>query len=156
MVAVAVAGGPAETENNHVGAVTTNHPNDVGKDRIMAPLGDGLVGGFREAEVDGAREELLRAIDAAGVQQLLRANQPQRRALLRAEHVLAAFPAGHRKIRRAHVASLGEIRQQLAALVVGMGGDGQHRAQFVQLQQRLLDFGRRRGLGFETSGRRQR
>src|ERR1017187_2975857 len=53
------------------------------------------------------------------------------------------------------VASLGEIRQQLAALVVRMRGDRQHRAQFVQLQQRLLNLARRSGLRFQTRDPRQ-
>jgi len=71
----------------------------------VAPFLHGLGGGLGKAEVDGPGEELLGAIHAAGVQQLLRANQAQGGALLRTDDVLAALPAGGGQVGRAHVAA---------------------------------------------------
>ena len=94
-MAVTIRGRAAETQNHHIRPVAADHPDDIGEHRLMPPLGDGFVRGLRKTEIDGPREELLRAVDAPRVLQLLRTNQTQRRALLRSQHVLSAFPARH-------------------------------------------------------------
>ena len=101
-------------------------------------VSDGRLG---EAEIDGAREELLGAVDLARVQQFLRADDAELRALFRADQVLAALAARQRKVRGAHVPSAGEVGEHRRALVVRVGGDHQHRAELVQLVERLFDFG---------------
>ena len=101
---------------------------------------EGLGGGLGESEVDGAREELLRAVDFPRRQQFLRANHSQRGALLRSDEILAAFAASQRKIRGAHVASAREVREHRRLLVVRMGGDHEDRAEVVQPGERLFHF----------------
>ena len=101
-----------------------------------------LVGGAGESEIDGAGEELLGAIDLPRGQQFLRADDAELRTLFGADQVLAAFAARQREIRGAHVAAAREVGEYGGTLVVGVGGDVQHGAQFVELVQRLLDFGR--------------
>ena len=108
----------------------------------MPPFLQRLVGGARESEIDRAGEELLGAIDLARRQQFLRADDAELCALFGADQVLAAFAARQRKIRRAHVPAAREVREYGGTLVVGVGRDVQHRSQFVELVQRLLDFGR--------------
>ena len=101
-----------------------------------------LVGGARESEIDGAGEELLGAVDLPRGQQFLRADDAELRALFGADQVLAAFAARQRKICRAHVPAAREVGEHGGTLVVRVGRDVQHRSQFVELVQRLLDFGR--------------
>ena len=108
----------------------------------MAPFGKVSSAVLRESEVDGAREELLGAVDAPRGQQFLRADQPEQIALFGTDQVLAAFAAGQRKIARAHVPAARVIGQNRGILIVGMRGDHQHAAQYVQLFERLLDGGR--------------
>ena len=118
--------------------VAADHPDDVGEDAVVPPFLHGLRGGLGEAEIDGAGEKLLGAVDLARRQQFLRADHAQLRALLRADQVLPALAARERKVRRAHVAAAREIGQHARALVVGVRRDHQHRAQFVQLVKRLV------------------
>ena len=107
---------------------------------LAAPLPDRLVGGLREAEVDGAREELLASVDAARGEQFLRAQHAQGRALFRSEQVLAALAPSQAEIRGPHVAALGEVGQQLASFVIGMRRDQKHGAELVQPVQGLIDL----------------
>ena len=122
----------------------------------MAPLLQRLVGRARESEIDGAREELLGAVDLPRGQQFLRANHAELRALFGADQVLAAFAARQRKIRRAHMPAAREVGQHRGALVVGVRRDVQHRTQFVQFVQRLFDFGRAGKAALCRKGRRCR
>jgi len=104
----------------------------------VAPLLHRFRRRFAEAEIDRAREELLRAIDLPRRQQFLRTNDSQLRPLLRSDQVLPALPARAGKIGRPHVAAAGEIGQNAGALVVGMGRDHQYTSQLVQFPQRLF------------------
>src|SRR5439155_1583196 len=140
MLAVPVARRAAEAEDDHVGPVAPYHPDDVGENTIVTPLPQGLLGGARETEVDGACEELLGAIDLARRQQLLGADDPHLRALLAADKILPAFAARDRKIGRAHVPAAREIRQHGRALIVGMGRDVEHGAELVELIEGLFNF----------------
>ena len=142
MLPVPVARRAAEAEEDHVRAVAADHPHHVAENAVVAPFLQGLLGGAREAEIDGAREELLGAVDLPRRQQFLRADDAELRALLAADQVLAAFAARQRKVGRAHVAPAREVGEHRGAFVVGMGGDVQHGAEFVELVQRLLDLGR--------------
>ena len=63
MLAVAIPRRTAESQDDHVRAVTPDHPNHVGEDAIMAPLLQGLVRGAGEAEIDSAGEKLFGPID---------------------------------------------------------------------------------------------
>ena len=74
MLAVAVARRAGESQHDHVGLEAADHPHHVAQDFVVAPFLEGLLRRFGEAEIDGAREELLRAVDAPGGEQLLRAD----------------------------------------------------------------------------------
>ena len=71
VLAVSVLRRAGKAENDHVGTEAANDPHDVGKDALAAPFGESLFRRFGVAEVDGAGEELLCAIDLAGGQQLM-------------------------------------------------------------------------------------
>ena len=139
---VSVARRAAEAEQDHVRPVAADHPHHVRQNAVVSPFLQRLVGGARESEIDGAREELLGAVDLPRGQQFLRADDAELRALFGADQVLAAFAARQRKVRRAHVPAAREVGEHGGALVVGVCRDVQHRTQFVQLVQRLFDFGR--------------
>ena len=110
VVAVSALARRGEARDDHVGAEAAYDPDHVGEHFVVAPDAEGLFGRLGEAEVNGAREELLRAVDATRGQKLLRAHESEQLALLRAEKVLAAVAARERKIGRAHASTAREIR----------------------------------------------
>src|SRR5262249_45350262 len=65
VVAVAAPLG-GEAGDDHVGPEDADHPHDVGHDGLPIPDRERLGGVLREAEVDGAGEELPAAVEAAG------------------------------------------------------------------------------------------
>ena len=92
-------------------------------------------------EIDRAGEELPAAIDAAGGEQLLGADDPQLFAEFGAEHVLSAVAARQRQIGGAVVAAAREVGDQLRVLIVGMRRDVEDAAQFAKTAQVLQDGG---------------
>jgi hypothetical protein len=113
----------------------------VGQHLVVIPEAQRLLGGFGEAEVDGAREELPPAVDAPRRQQLLRADETEEIADLRPDQVLSAVAARHREVARVGQATLAEIRDQPGVLVVRVGGDVERPRQHAQLLERELDLG---------------
>ena len=101
------------------------------EDFVVSPLGQRLGGCLGVAEVDGAAEKLLRAVDASRGQQFLGADQSEQVALFRADEVLAAFAAGERKVAGAHVTAAGQIGKHGRVLVVRMRGDHQRATQNI-------------------------
>jgi hypothetical protein len=93
-----------------------------------------------EPEVQRPREELAAAVDAPRGQQLLRADQAELLAELRAEHVLPAVPARQRQVRRAVPAPAGQVRDELRVLVVGVRRDVEHASHLAELLQVLQDL----------------
>ena len=136
MLAVAVARRAAEAQDDHVGTEAADHPNHVAEDFVAAPLLETFLGRFGEAEIDGAREELLRAVDAPGRQQLLGADDAELVALFGADQILPAFAARQRKIAGAHLAPARQISEQRGVFVIGMRGDHQHAADDVEAIER--------------------
>ncbi len=122
-MAVAIRRRAGENQNDDVGAVAADDPDDVAEDAVVPPLLHGFGGGFAETEIDGAGEELLGAIDLARRQQFLGANHAQRRALFGADQILPALAAGDGKVGGAHVAATREIGQHAGALVIRVRGD---------------------------------
>ncbi len=146
MLAVPIALGARETQNDHVRTESADHPHHVAQDLLVSPFLEGFLGGLGEAEVDGAREKLLRAIDSAGCQQLLRSDHAQRIALFRADQILAALAARKREISGPDLPAAGEVGQQRGVFVVGVRGDHQGTADYIQLVQGELRLGRSREL----------
>ena len=67
-------------------------------------IAERLRGGLRVAEVAHAGEALAGAVDAAGREQLLGADDVEQLVLLDADEILAAAAAGHRQVGGGHVA----------------------------------------------------
>src|SRR5438270_76962 len=137
-----------KARDDYVGAEAAYDPDNVGEDFVVPPDAQGLFGRFGEAEVNRAREELLRAVNAARGQKLLRAHEAEQFALLRAEKVLPAVAARERKIGRAHAALAREVGQECRVLVVRVRADVEHAPRHAQTAQRefRLRRVRRRGL----------
>ena len=143
VLSMTVARRPAEKPSMiDVGPVVADHPDDVAENAVVTPFLQGFGGGLGKTEIDRACKKLLRAVDLARVQQFLRANDPQLRALFGADQVLAALAARQRKVRRAHVPAAREVGEHGGALVVGVRGDHQHGSELVQFVKRLFDLGR--------------
>ena len=105
----------AEAQHDDVRPVAPDHPDDIAQGAVVSPFFHGFGRGLGESEVDGAGEKLVRPVDLASRQQLLRTDDAQQRPLFRADEVLPAFAAGERKIRRAHVPPAREIGQDGAS-----------------------------------------
>ena len=101
MVAVGVAGLGGESGDDHVGAEGADDADDIREHLLVAPFVEGALEVFRVAKVDGAGEELLRAIETAGGEKFLCADNPQLRPELRPQQILSAIAARNRQIGRA-------------------------------------------------------
>ena len=141
VVAVRVRRLGRKARDDDVGPEAADDPDHVGEHRVLAPDAQRLLGALRVAEVARAGEELLGAVDAARGQQLLRADEAERRPLLGADQVLAAVAAREREVGRAHLRAVGEVGEQRRVLVVGVGGDVEHAADDAQLAQAERDLG---------------
>ncbi len=112
--------------------------HEVTENLLVPPLLERLLLAERIAEVDGAREVLLGAIEAVRGQQFFRAQDAQGIENLGADLVLAAVAArrGHERDPRANVPRV--ERQRRVVLVVGVRGhvdDGAGRRQLAQRQR---------------------
>src|SRR5579872_684177 len=141
MLAVAVARGAGESEDDDVGAEAADIPDYVSQDFFARPMGEGVLGSFGEAEVDGAGEELFTSVDFSGSEELLSTDDAECVALFRSDQVLAAFSSGEGKIGGAEVAASGEISQKGRIFIVGMGADHHHAAQGFEFFQALVKLG---------------
>lgn len=73
-----------------------NHPDHVGHHLLAIPQGKGLPIILREAEINGAGEELPATVQPPGGQQFLGPNHPEFLAKFRAKGVLAPVASGQR------------------------------------------------------------
>ena len=76
--------------DQHVGSRHADQPHVVAEDLVLAPLLERLVDAERVAEVDGAAEHLLGAVEAVRGAQLLAAQHAKRLEQLGADLVLPA------------------------------------------------------------------
>src|SRR2546428_312277 len=106
--------------DDDVGADHANQPHVVGGDLVTAPLLERLFDAERVAEIDRAREVLVRAVEPVQRRQLLRSQYAERLEDFRADFVLAAVAARRRRERRAIALTAIEHHQQPVVLVVGM------------------------------------
>ena len=134
VVAVAAPLG-REAGDDHVGPERADHPHDVGDDGLPIPDPERLGGVLREAEVDGAGEELPAAVEAAGGEELLGADHAQLLEKLGADDVLTAVAPRERQIGRAVAAAAGEVGDELGVLVVGVRGHVQDAPQLAEPAQ---------------------
>ena len=94
----AAAGFRREAGDDNVGTKLPDGAHHIPQQALPAPFCERFFGRLAETEIDRAGEELLAAVDAAGFQQLLRADHAQQRALLGADQVLSAFAARRGKV----------------------------------------------------------
>src|SRR3989442_2287994 len=106
--------------DDDVGADHANQPHVVGGDLVTAPLLERFFDAERVAEIDRAREVLVRAVEPVQRRQLLRSQYAERLEDFRADFVLAAVAARRRRERRAIALTTIEHHQQPVVLVVGM------------------------------------
>ena len=135
VLAVAVARRPRENRDHHLGPEAADDVQHVLEQGIARPEAPCLVGGLRVAEIVGPREELPRAVELAGGEQLLRADDPELGPELRTDQVLAAFAPVEREVGDLGTHAPGEEREQVRGLVIGVGADHQHafvRAELLQ------------------------
>jgi hypothetical protein len=87
----------SETQNDYLRLKAANGPHHVAQNLFARPFrAQCFIGGLSESKVDGPREVLLGAIDAAGGEQFLSSNDSQFVALLRANQVLSALATSER------------------------------------------------------------
>ncbi len=141
---MAVARRAGEAEDDDIGLVAADDPDHIREDLVVAPFFEGFLRGFGEPEIDGAGEELLGSIDAAGGQEFLGADHAEEVALLRPNQVLAAFAACSGEISRLQFAAPRPIRQGGGVFIIWMSRDHQHAAEYVEAAEREFDFRRTR------------
>src|SRR5262249_35585067 len=87
--------GRREARHDDIRLKSADVPDDVGEDRVVSPDLQRLGRILREAEVDGPREELLAAVDAPGIEELLRPEDAEELGFFVADEVLSAVAARH-------------------------------------------------------------
>jgi len=145
---VAAFAGRREARDDHVGLKAADVPDDVGQDGVVSPDLQRLVRTLREAEIERAREELFAAVDAARVEQLLRAEDAEELAFFVADEVLSAVAARHRQVGGAQQALVREVGDQRGVVVVGMRGDvhcASEDRQFPELELEFCSVSREQG-----------
>src|SRR6185436_14221591 len=160
MMAVPVALRAVPLRSDYQRAKSANDANHVSEHRFPVPLGEGLFARLAEAEVEGAGEELYRAIHPSRGEQLIGANDAEQLIQLGAQQVLAAVAPCERQVRGARLTSLREVSQQSAVFVVRVGAGMKHAGDNSQSPDRLAEpdssarFGRRSVTGDAANGGR--
>ena len=142
MLAVPIPRRARKPQDDHVRPEAADHPHHVAQNLIVTPLLEGFLRRLGEAEIDRAREKLLRPVDSSRGQQLLGADHSQRVPLLGANQILAALAPRQRKISGAHVSPPRQVCQQRRVLIVRMRRDHQRASHNVQAVQCQLGLGR--------------
>ena len=124
-----------EAHHDHVRPKATDQAHHVAQHLVFAPDLQRLLDALRVAEVDRPREQLLRPVTMARLEQLLRPDQPQTRTQLGPNQILPAVTARDRQVRRPRQSPLSEVAEQRRILVVGMSGHVQH----AREHRKLLD-----------------
>ena len=140
MVAVSAGVLRRKTGEDHVGLESPDHPDDIAEDFFLSPEFKGLLGRLGIAEIDGPGKKLFGPVDPAGRHELLRPEETDLGAFLRADQILAAFAAGDGKIGRPHVPSLREIGQDGGIFIVRMGSDEKGASENVELAKGDFQF----------------
>ena len=123
VVAVAVGDAADEGGDDDLGALAADGEDGVVEDAFVAPAGECFFLRFGEAEVDLCSPELLGAVVLAGFQQFVGADEAEGVVGIGRHGVLAAFAAGERKQGAADAEAAGEIGEERAVFVVGVGDD---------------------------------
>ena len=114
------AGARRRHGRNHVRPDHADEMNEIAGDLVAAPFLERLVEAEREAEVDGAGEVLLGAVEAVERGQFLGPQNAERFEDFGADLVLAAVAARRRRQGRAIAHPSIQLHEQPVVLVVGM------------------------------------
>ncbi len=106
--------------DDDVGPNRADQPDVIAEDLLPPPLLVGLVRAERVAEVDGAREVLLGAVELVHREQFLGPRRGERVEQLRPDLVLASVAARRAHDDRAHALAPAHRRQHPVVLIVGM------------------------------------
>ena len=87
-----------EARHYHIRSEIPDDPHDVSKNFVVTPDAHRFVSRLRKPEIDRSCEELPGVIDAPRIEQFLCSNNAEPLAQFRADQILAAVPARHRKI----------------------------------------------------------
>src|SRR4029078_10631191 len=82
----------------HIRPEIPDDPHDVSKNFVVIPDVQRFVSGFGEPEVVRSGEELLRMVDASGVEQFLCSNDAESLAQFGSQYILTSVAARNRKI----------------------------------------------------------
>ena len=123
---VPVARRAAEDRHDDLRTEPADHPHDILQDRVAGPVAPRFLQRLGVPEVVGAGEELAGAVQPAGGQQLLAAEQPERLAELGSDEILPPLAAVEREVRRLRAHAAHQHGEQLGVLVVGVRPDHEH------------------------------
>src|SRR4029077_20235114 len=87
-----------EARHYHIRLEIPDYPHDVGKHFVVTPDAERFVSAFGHPEIDRSCEELPGMVDPSRIEQFLCSNNAEPLAQFRADQILAAGPARHRKI----------------------------------------------------------
>ena len=119
-----------------VGANHSNEAHEIADDLVPAPLLERLLDAERIAEVDGAREVLLGAVEAVKGGELLGPEHAKRLENFRTDFVLAAVAASRSRQRGAVALSTIQLHEQSVVLIVGMSRGHHQNARIGEVSQR--------------------
>jgi len=136
-----------ETHHDHVGPELPDHLDDVLQDLLPPPLLQRLVRPLGVPEVHGAGEVLLGAVDPAGGEEFLRADDAEQVPLLVADQVLAAVPTRQRKVSSANELLVLKPGKHRRVLVVRMRGHEERGSHDREPLERQVQAGRVEDIG---------
>src|SRR5436190_16479732 len=122
-----------EARRYHIRSEIPNNPHDVSKNFVVAPEAHCLFSRFRKSKVSCSREELLRMIDASGIEQFLCSDKAEPLAQFRADQILTAVSACNRKISGVVKRTVRPESHQIGVFVIGMRRDIKNAAKDVEL-----------------------
>src|SRR4029077_7647741 len=87
-----------EPRHYHIRSEIPDDPHDVSKNFVVTPDSHRFVSRLRKPEIDRSCKELLGVVDAPRIEQFLCSTNAHPLPQFRADQILAAVPARHRKI----------------------------------------------------------
>ena len=141
MVSVSVGDAADEGGDNDLGALAADCEDSVVKDAVVAPFCEGFLLCFGEAEVDLGAPVLLDAVILIGLEEFVGADEAEGVVRVGGHGVLAAFAAGEGEQRGADAEAAGDISEQRAVFVVGVGDDDHEAGGGGEALEGLLEGG---------------
>src|SRR4029077_1043124 len=87
-----------EARHYHIRSEIPDDPHDVSKNFVVTPDVHRFVSRLRKPEIDRSCKELPGVVDASCIEQFLCSNHTEALPQFRADNILSAVPACHRKI----------------------------------------------------------